>query len=195
MTDEFGPLPRSLPTTERGGDPVTADPSPAPIPQGSLELLDTPVARELLASNIHARLAYTAKDGTPRIVPTWFQWTNGDIVMPTYIQAPHIPAPGARRLAALRVRPDVAISIDTDTEPPQALLIRGKAQITEVDGVDPDYADSARQYLGEEAARGLLDMVDQPGTRMARITVRPTWVGLLDFAGGRLPGVMATRQG
>jgi hypothetical protein len=33
-------------------------------------------------------------------------------------------------------------------------------------------------------------MLDQPGTRMARITVRPTWVGLLDFGGGRLPGVM-----
>jgi Pyridoxamine 5'-phosphate oxidase len=171
---------------------VTADPSPAPIPQGSLELLDTPVARKLLASAIHARLAYAAKDGTPRIVPTWFQWTNGEVVMPTYIQAPHIPAPGARRLAALRARPDVAISIDTDTEPPQALLIRGRAQIIEVDGVDPDYAASARQYLGEEAARELLDMVDQPSTRMARITVRPTWVGLLDFAGGRLPGVMAS---
>jgi hypothetical protein len=34
-------------------------------------------------------------------------------------------------------------------------------------------------------------MADQPGTRMARISLRPTWVGLLDFAGDRLPGVMA----
>jgi hypothetical protein len=177
---------------ETAGDPVTADTEPPAIPQGSLELLDTPVARELLASAIPARVAYTAADGTPRIVPTWFQWTNGELVMPTYIQAPHIPAPGARRLAALRARPDVAISIDTGTEPPQVLLIRGKAQISEVDGVDRDYAVSARQYLGEEAARQLLEMVDQPGTRMARITVRPAWVGLLDFAGGRLPGVMAT---
>jgi hypothetical protein len=88
----------------------------------------------------------------------------------------------------------VAVSIDTETPPAQVLLIRGKAQITEVDGVDPEYAISARQYLGEEAARQLLDMVDQPGTRMARITVRPDWVGLLDFAGGRLPGVMATPE-
>jgi hypothetical protein len=155
-----------------------------------LELLDTPVARELLASAVPARVAYTATDGTPRIVPTWFQWTDGELVMPTYIRAPHIPAPGARRLAALRARPAVAIAIDTGTEPPQVLLLRGKAQISEVDGVDPDYAVSARQYLGDEAAVELLDMVDQPGTRMARITVRPTWVGLLDFAGGRLPGVM-----
>jgi Pyridoxamine 5'-phosphate oxidase len=173
---------------------VPADTEPAAIPQGSLKLLDTPVARELLASAIPARMAYTAKDGTPRIVPTWFRWTNGELVMPTYIQAPHIPAPGARRLGALRARPDVAISIDTGTEPPQVLLVRGKAQIAEVDGVDPDYAASARQYLGEDAARELLDMVDQPGTRMARITVRPAWVGLLDFAGGRLPGVMAVPE-
>jgi hypothetical protein len=34
-------------------------------------------------------------------------------------------------------------------------------------------------------------MVDRPGARMARITVRPAWVGLLDFADGRLPGVMS----
>ena len=173
---------------------MTADSESAAIPQGSLELLDTPVARTLLASAIPARVAYTATDGTPRIVPTWFRWTNGELVMPTYIQAPHIPAPGARRLGALRARPDVAISIDTATEPPQVLLIRGKAHITEVDGVDPDYAASARQYLGPDAARELLEMVDQPGTRMARITVRPDWVGLLDFAGGRLPGVIAVPE-
>jgi hypothetical protein len=160
------------------------------VPQGSPELLDTPLARKLLASAIPARIAYTAKDGTPRIIASWFQWTDGELVMPTFVHAPHVSTP-ARRLAALRARPDVAVSIDTESAPAEVLLIRGKAQITEVDGIDPDYAVSARQYLGEEGARELLDMVDQPGTRMARITVRPTWVGLLDFGGGRLPGVMA----
>jgi Pyridoxamine 5'-phosphate oxidase len=163
----------------------------AAIPQGSPELLDTPLAKTLLASAIPARLAYTANDGTPRIVPTWFQWTDGELVMPTFIRAPHVAAP-ARRLAALRARPDVAVSIDTESPPAQVLLVRGKAQVTEVDGIDPDYAASARRYLGEEGARQYLGMADQPGTRMARITVRPTWVGLLDFAGDRLPGVMAT---
>jgi len=161
------------------------------LPQGSLELLDTPLAKTLLASAIPARIAYTAKDGTPRIVPTWFQWTGGELVMPTFIQAPHVTVP-ARRLAALRARPDVAVSIDTESTPAQALLIRGKAQVTEVAGIDPDYVVSARQYLGEEGARELLAIADQPGTRMARVTVRPAWVGMLDFAGGRVPEVMAT---
>jgi hypothetical protein len=163
----------------------------AALSQGSPELLDSPLARTLLAAAIPARVAYTANDGTPRIIASWFQWTDGELVMPTFIRAPHVAAP-ARRLTALRARPDVAISIDTDGTPAQALLLRGKAEIIEVDGVDPDYARSARKYLGEEAAPDYLAMLDQPGTRMARITVRPTWVGLLDFTGDRLPGVMAT---
>jgi hypothetical protein len=167
------------------------DAESAAIPQGSPQLLGAPLAKRLLASAIPARVAYAAKDGTPRISATWFQWTGGEVVMPTFIQAPHVRAP-ARRLAALRARPDVAVSIDTESTPAQALMLRGQAQVTEVEGIDPDYAASARQYLGEEAARQYLAMVDQPGTRMARITVRPTWVGLLDFAGDRLPGVMAT---
>jgi hypothetical protein len=161
----------------------------AALPQGSLKLLDSPLARTLLAAAMPARVAYTAKDGTPRIVASWFQWTDGELVMPTFIQAPHIAAP-ARRLTALRARPDVAVSIDTEGTPAQVLVVRGKAQVTEVDGIDPDYALSARKYLGEEGARDYLAVADQPGTRMARIAVRPTWVGLLDFSGARLPGVM-----
>jgi len=162
----------------------------AAIPQGSPELLDSPLARTLLAAAIPARVAYTANDGTPRIVASWFQWTDGELVMPTFIQAPHVRS-SARRLAAMQARPDVAVSIDTESTPAQVLSIRGKAEITEVVGIDPDYAVSARQYLGAEAASQYLAMVDQPGTRMARITVGPTWVGLLDFGGGRLPGVMS----
>ena len=165
------------------------DADPAALPQGSLELLQTPLAQQLLASAIPARVAYTAKDGTPRILPTWFRWTGGELVMPTFIHAPHVRGP-AHRLVALRARPDVAVSIDTESSPAQALLVRGRAEITEVDGVDPDYADAARQYLGDEAGGQYVAMADQPGTRMARIAVRPTWAGLLDFGGGRLPEVM-----
>jgi hypothetical protein len=161
----------------------------AAIAQGSLELLDTPLARTLLAAAIPARIAYTAQDGTPRIVASWFQWTDGELVVPTFIRAPHVAAP-SRRLTALRARPDIAVSIDTDGTPAQVLQLRGKARIAEVDGIDPDYARSAQQYLGDEAAHEYLAMIDQPGTRMARITLRPTWVGLLDFGGERLPAVM-----
>jgi hypothetical protein len=43
-----------------------------------------------------------------------------------------------------------------------------------VDGIAAEYALAARRYLGEEAARSFLASVDRPGTRQARIGVRPT---------------------
>jgi hypothetical protein len=61
--------------------------------------------------------------------------------------------------------------------------------VTEVEGIAPEYAQSAYRYLGREAGAAYLAQIDQPGTRMARIAVRPSWVGVLDFQ-TRLPGVM-----
>jgi hypothetical protein len=72
-------------------------------------------------------------------------------------------------VAALRANPAVAITIDTEQFPPQVLLVRGRASVTEVDGVATEYALAARRYMGEEAATDYLAQVDQPGTRMARI--------------------------
>jgi hypothetical protein len=74
----------------------------------------------------------------------------------------------------------VAITIDTETFPPEVLLVRGRASVTEVDGIPEEYALAARRYMGEEAAAGYLAQIDQPGTRMARIGVRPTWAGVID---------------
>jgi hypothetical protein len=62
-----------------------------------------------------------------------------------------------------------------------------------VDGLAPEYAAAARRYLGEEAAAGMLASLDQPGTAQARIVLRPTWVGLLDFD-TRLPSVQGGVQ-
>jgi hypothetical protein len=110
--------------------------------------------------------------------------------MPTYIAGPRIGIRHpAARVAALRARPDVAVSIDTETFPPQALTLRGKVEITEVDGLAPEYVAAARRYLGEEAAAGMLASMDQPGTVQARIALRPAWAGLIDFV-TRMPSVM-----
>jgi hypothetical protein len=162
---------------------------PTGLRQGDLALLHTELAQRLLAAPIPARMAFIALDGTPRVVPTWFHWTGEDLVMPTYIAGPNIGIRHpAARLAALRARPDVAVTIDTDTFPPQSLSLRGRVEITEVDGLAPEYASAARRYLGEEAAAGMLAGLDQPGTVQARIALRPAWVGLLDFD-SRLPSV------
>lgn len=163
------------------------------IPQGDLRLLDTATARWLLSSTIPARLAYVAADGTPRVVPTWFVWTGTDIVMVTYVAG---PAAGIRhpaaRIAALRANPTVALTIDTDTSPPWSINIRGRAEIAEIAGLAPEYVSAAHRYLGD-AATAMLSSMDQPGTVQARITVTPTWVGLLDFT-ERLPSPLGGVQ-
>lgn len=156
--------------------------------QGDLGLLDTETARRLLVSRIPARFAYVAADGTPRVLATWFHWDGEVLAMPTFVAAPHVRH-AAGRVKALRARPDVAITIDTETFPPEVLTMRGRVSVTEVDGVPAAYASAARRYLGEEAAEGYLAQIDQPGTRMASIDLRPSWVGLLDFQ-SRLPSAL-----
>jgi hypothetical protein len=156
--------------------------------QGDLGLLESDVARRLLASRIPARFAYIAGDGTPRVLATWFHWTGEVLAMPTFLAAPHVRH-AAGRLRALRENPNVAVTIDTETFPPEVLTIRGRVTISEVDGVPHEYASAARRYLGDEAARAYLDEIDQPGTRMARIDLQPTWVGVLDFQ-KRLPSAL-----
>jgi hypothetical protein len=163
------------------------DPGPGKVmalPQGDLGLLESDAARRLLTSTIPARVAYIARDGTPRIVPTWFHWTGDELVMPTFLSAPHVRH-AAARVGALRANPAVAVTIDTEDLPPVALSVRGVATVAEVDGVAPEYALAARRYMGAEAA-AYLAQIDRPGTRMARIAVRPTWVGIVDFQ-TRLP--------
>jgi hypothetical protein len=160
---------------------------PERLSQGDLRLLETDLAQQLLRSSIPARLAFVAADGTPRVVPTWFEWNGAEIVMVTYVAGPNVGIRHpAARLAALRANPPVALTIDTEEFPSQSLTIRGRAEIDEVDGLAPEYVASAHRYLGDVAAAEMLAAMDQPGTVQARIVVRPTWVGLLDFA-TRLP--------
>jgi hypothetical protein len=149
------------------------------LAQGAVRLLDSDVARRLLASTELARLAYVAADGTPRVLPMLFHWTGGEVVMSTFA--------GARKIAALRARPDLAITIDTASAPPEVLLIRGRVTVTDVEGIVPEYALAQRRYYGEEQAAASLAEVDRPGTRMARLALRPSWVGVIDFQ-TRFPG-------
>jgi translation initiation factor IF-1 len=140
--------------------------------KGGPELLEDPVAHELLQSRIPARLAYTWKDGTPRVVSIWFHWDGADIVMGTL--------PGAPKLKALNTGDRVAITIDTNDPPHHVLSIRGTAEVTEVDGVVEEYARAAERYLGKEQGEAYVGMLP-PDIRMGRIAVRPDHVVVLDF--------------
>jgi Pyridoxamine 5'-phosphate oxidase len=156
------------------------------LPQGDLGLLKTEVARRLLASAIPARIGYTGGDDMPRVVPIWFQWTGDEVVMASMR--------GAAKARALRARPDVAISIDSEGFPADVLLVRGRATVADVDGIVPEYAQAARRYLGQDQATAFLAELERAGAKMHRIGVRPTWVGVLDFK-TRLPRVLGGIQG
>jgi len=139
------------------------------------EALDDPVARRLLDSANPARLAYVGRDGAPRVVPVGFLWTGTTIVIGT--------VPGSAKVAALRARPAVALTVDTSPPvwPPNVLLVRGTATVTLVDGVFPEYLEASRKLTPEAEfpawEAGVRSLYDQ----MARIDITPTWVKVHDF--------------
>ena len=141
--------------------------------QGELALLDDPVAQELLHSTNLARLAYTWRDGTPRVIPIWFHWDGETIVLGS--------PPNAPKVDVLPTNSKVALTIDRDEWPYHALLIRGTADVETVEDVTPEYAASAERYFGEEQGREWVEGVRQMSPQMARISVWPEWVSILDF--------------
>jgi len=144
----------------------------ATMATGGPELLQDPVAQELLASRIPARLAYSWNDGTPRVVSIWFHWDGTDLVMATL--------PGAPKLKALHTGDRVAITIDTNDPPHHVLAIRGTAQVTQTEGVVREYAQAAVRYRGKEQGEAYVGSLP-PDIRMGRIAVRPDHVVVLDF--------------
>jgi PPOX class probable F420-dependent enzyme len=143
------------------------------LQQGDLALLEHPVAKELLASAIPARLACLAADGTPRVMPIWFHWDGRELVLGT--------SPNAAKVKAIARNPKVAVTIDDNQFPPKVLLVRGTARLETVSGIVPEYAKAAERYLGSEPGRAWVEQMRQKSTQMVRIAIQPEWVGVLDF--------------
>ena len=146
-----------------------------------VSLLDDPVAQQLLASTVPARLAYNWSDGTPRVVPIWFHWDGQSVVVASPPRAP--------KLKVLGSRPQVAVTIDTDVFPYRVLSIRGRAETDMLDDVPPEYAAAAERYMGEQQGRAWVGQLR--GQRMGRIRIVPEWVNILDFE-TRLPSALSS---
>jgi hypothetical protein len=157
--------------------PVDAD-------RGELALFVHPVAQELLQSRLPARLAYIARDGTPRVVPMQFHWTGEELVLSCWPDDP--------KAAALQEQSVVALSIDTAEPPFRVLQIRGTATVSLVDGVSPEMLAASTRYMGQEAGQAWVEQAAQLSPQTVRIAIRPTWVDVLDFE-TRLPGGMVRR--
>src|SRR5215203_3059082 len=152
---------------DRGKGRLTVQPSEI------TDVLNRPISQELLARDL-TRLAYVARDGTPRSIPIGFTWNGSTIVMCT--------AKNAAKVPALRHNPAVALTIDTEVHPPRILLIRGRAELDVVEGIPDEFLEMNGTYTmtpeqrvaWEADVRSLYD-------GMVRIVVVPTWAKLIDF--------------
>jgi hypothetical protein len=146
-----------------------------------IQVLNDPLAQELLHSPIPARLAYTGTDGFPRVIPIGFFWNGAQFVMCT--------APISPKVRALGKNPKVALTIDTNTQPPHVLLVRGTATIAVIDGVPPEFLEASKRYIEAEQWQGFEAQVRAMYKQMARIAITPEWAKLLDFE-TRIPSFM-----
>jgi hypothetical protein len=138
------------------------------------EVLNKPIAKDLLRSNIPARLAYTALDGTPRVIPIAFLYDGSRFLIYTL---PHAP-----KIKALTVNPKVAITIDTQGAwPPRVLLVRGTAELEQVEGVPQEYLDASEKVTPAEEFPAWKAGVTGLYRRMTKISIIPEWAKLLDF--------------
>jgi len=149
-----------------------------PTKQGNVDLLQEPIAQQLLQSKSPAHLAYVWRDGTPRVVPIGFHWNGQEMVLATATDAP--------KTKVLKNGSKVAVSIDRDSLPPKILLIRGTVRTDTVEGLAPEYIAMIRRTMSEEEGQALLTGAARLYPRMTRIFIHPDWVGILDFE-TRLP--------
>ncbi|MET8227656.1 pyridoxamine 5'-phosphate oxidase family protein [Streptomyces sp. NPDC005301] len=138
------------------------------------EILSRPTSQELLARDL-TRLAYVAKDGTPRSIPIAFTWNGSEIVLCTTKNAPKLPA--------LRKNPVVALTIDTEVHPPKILLIRGRAELDAVDGIPDEYLRMNGTYkmTPDQRTAWEAEVRSLYYDGMVRIVISPTWAKLIDF--------------
>ncbi|WP_433653938.1 pyridoxamine 5'-phosphate oxidase family protein [Nocardia sp. CA-128927] len=142
-------------------------------PNQIAEILNRPLSQELLARDF-TRLAYVAKDGTPRNIPIGFTWNGSEVVVCTSTNAP--------KLHALRNNPMVALTIDTEVHPPKMLLIRGRVELDTVEGIPAEYLQMNGSYEMTPEQRVHWEAeVHSLYESMVRIVVTPTWVKLIDF--------------
>ncbi len=142
-------------------------------PNDIAEILNRPISQELLARDL-TRLAYVATDGTPRSIPIAFTWNGAEIVMCTATNAP--------KLSSLSANPMVALTIDTEVHPPKILLIRGRAELDQVDGIPDEYLQMNGSYEMTSEQRVHWEAeVRSLYQGMVRIVVTPTWAKLIDF--------------
>ncbi len=138
-----------------------------------------PVVQQLLRAPIPARIAYVARDGSPRVVPVSYLWNGEGFV---FASPPDWP-----KIGALSANPRVALTVDTTDFPPYILLVRGVAAIEFDKGLPEEYVEASRRIVGEDRMAEWEAGVRAEDRNMALVTITPTWIKVIDFE-TRFPG-------
>ncbi len=123
-------------------------------------------------------MAYTGKDGKPRVVPVGYLWNDGTFLVFT--------STNAAKVKALKRDPHVAMTIDTEDFPPKVLLVRGTADLQLVDGVPQEQIQANKRRASPEDHEAWKADAERLYDQMYRIEIVPTWAKVLDFE-TRLP--------
>ncbi|MEU0489609.1 PPOX class F420-dependent oxidoreductase [Nocardiopsis sp. NPDC006139] len=130
--------------------------------------LGDPRVREFLSAGTRTgKLAYTASDGRPLVVPVWFIVEDGEIVFNT-------GASTAKGRAVGR-DPRVALCVDLEEPPYGFVQVQGEASVSQDPGELLRTATAiAARYMGEDRAEEYGRRNGVPGELVVRI--RPTRV-------------------
>ena len=137
------------------------------------QVMELPIARQLLREEPLLRLSYTGQDGAPRVIPIGYVWDGSRFVMWT--------VPISAKVSAMQADGRVAVTIDVLGPPPRVLLARGRAALETVDGVPQGYLDASHRTMPREAWDDFDGQVRGLYKQMTVITITPEWAKLLDF--------------
>jgi nitroimidazol reductase NimA-like FMN-containing flavoprotein (pyridoxamine 5'-phosphate oxidase superfamily) len=137
------------------------------------------------------RIGTIDEDGTPRVLPVWFLYREGSILL----------TPRGRSVLEANVNRDqrVGMSIDEDSAPYRKVILSGRARILYEAGRDAEWRDIYRaiatRYVPEDwADRYIAETADQPrplvGLALAEANVS-TW--RMPLAGENPAGIWARR--
>ncbi len=131
---------------------------------------------EFLSRPNVAIVATVDPDGQPHAVPTWYEWTDGEIVFHTGLHS--------RKYRNLRRDPRVTLCIDERTPPYRAVVVYGRAQMT-VGTDDERTRRFALAYLGPKLATAYADSLH--GQRMVIVRVKAERIISWDYGKGDNP--------
>jgi nitroimidazol reductase NimA-like FMN-containing flavoprotein (pyridoxamine 5'-phosphate oxidase superfamily) len=126
----------------------------------------------MLGETIVGQLSFLGLDGYPRVVPVWFDFTGGEVLISN--------APGTYKCRCIARQGRVGFTVSDPSPPYRVVAITGDAVVERLPEADRVRlaGGQARRYLGEDAARTFFG--PDPGDGEL-LRIRPRTVRYLDI--------------